>query len=126
MPLIEKNYSAATGRENTAITGFSMGGRESLNIGTRHPDLFGYVGAICPAPGATPVTNFKSEENAPSLIFITAGGNDETVYNIPEGYHNSLTSAGTPHIWHYYKAGYHGDNSIRAHLYNFVRAVFKA
>ncbi|MCQ2459392.1 MAG: carbohydrate binding domain-containing protein, partial [Ruminococcus sp.] len=126
MPLIEKNYSAATGRENTAITGFSMGGRESLNIGTKHPDLFGYVGAICPAPGATPVTKFTSEENAPSLIFITAGGNDQTVYNIPEGYHNSLTSAGTPHIWHYYNAGYHGDNSIRAHLYNFVRAVFKA
>ncbi len=126
MPLIEKNYSVATGKNNTAITGFSMGGRESLNIGTKHPDLFGYVGAICPAPGATPVTKFASDDAAPSLIFITAGGNDQTVYTTPNGYHESFNNAGTPHIWHYYTAGYHGDNSIRAHIYNFVRAAFQA
>ena len=53
MPYIQQNYSVLTGRENTAITGFSMGGRESLNIGFSRPDLFGYVGAMCPAPGLT-------------------------------------------------------------------------
>ncbi|MCQ2417882.1 MAG: carbohydrate binding domain-containing protein [Oscillospiraceae bacterium] len=126
MPLIESTYSVATGRENTAITGFSMGGRESLNIGTRHADLFGYVGAICPAPGASPKYKYTSEADAPSLIFITAGGNDEVVYTTPEGYHNDFTKNSVPHIWHYYQAGYHGDNSIRAHIYNFVRVIFKA
>ncbi len=126
MPLIEKEYSVATGRENTAITGFSMGGRESLNIGMKHPDLFGYVGAICPAPGASGAWKFASEEAAPSLIFITAGGNDTVVYSTPEGYHNNFTKNNVPHIWHYYQNGYHGDNSIHAHLYNFVRAVFQA
>ena len=126
MPLIEKEYSVATGRENTAITGFSMGGRESLNIGMKHPDLFGYVGAICPAPGASGAWKFASEEAAPSLIFITAGGNDTVVYSTPEGYHNNFTKNNVPHIWHYYESGYHGDNSIHAHLYNFVRAVFQA
>lgn len=126
MPLIEKEYSVAVGRENTAITGFSMGGRESLNIGMKHPDLFGYVGAICPAPGASGAWKFASEEAAPSLIFITAGGNDTVVYSTPEGYHNNFTKNSVPHIWHYYQNGYHGDNSIHAHLYNFVRAVFQA
>ena len=126
MPLIEKEYSVATGRENTAITGFSMGGRESLNIAMKHPDLFGYVGAICPAPGASGAWKFASEEAAPSLIMITAGGNDTVVYTTPEGYHNNFTQNNVPHIWHYYEGGYHGDNSIHAHLYNFVRAVFKA
>ena len=33
MPYINSNFSVKTGRENTAITGFSMGGRESLFIG---------------------------------------------------------------------------------------------
>ncbi|MDE7249437.1 MAG: esterase family protein, partial [Lachnospiraceae bacterium] len=54
MPFIKENYSIAEGRENTAIAGFSMGGRESLAIGLQRPDLFGYVGAIAPAPGLVP------------------------------------------------------------------------
>jgi len=38
MPYIEDNYSILTGRENTAIAGLSMGGRESLYIGFSIPD----------------------------------------------------------------------------------------
>ncbi len=125
MPHIEKTYSVKTGRENTAITGFSMGGRESLLIGTKRPDLFSYIGAICPAPGAS--TDFKlGTENDPHLIFLTAGDNDKTVYTVPSGYHNDMEKNNIPHIWHYVKGGYHGDNSIHAHLYNFVRYIFKA
>ncbi|MBR6579671.1 MAG: carbohydrate binding domain-containing protein [Ruminococcus sp.] len=126
MPLIEKEYSVATGRENTAITGFSMGGRESLLIGMKYPDKFGYVGAICAAPGVTGSFNFASEEAAPSLIFLTAGSNDEVVYTTPEGYHNNFTKNNVPHIWHYVNGGYHGENCIHAHIYNFARFAFKA
>ncbi len=125
VPHIEKTYSVKTGRENTAITGFSMGGRESLLIGTKRPDLFSYIGAICPAPGAS--TDFRlGTENDPHLIFLTAGDNDQTVYTVPSGYHNDMEKNNIPHIWHYVKGGYHGDNSIHAHLYNFVRYIFKA
>ena len=126
MPHIEKTYSVKTGKENTAITGFSMGGRESLLIGMNRPDLFGYVGAICPAPGVTGSFKWNSEKEAPSLLFITAGSNDTIVYSNPETYHNNFASNNVPHIWHYVNGGYHGDNSIHAHIYNFVRAVFKA
>ncbi len=125
MPHIEKTYSVKTGKDNTAITGFSMGGRESLLIGMQRSDLFGYVGSICAAPGVTGSFNWDSDE-APYLLFMTAGSNDTVVYDSPVGYHNSFTANGVPHIWHYVNGGYHGDNSIHAHLYNFVRAVFKA
>lgn len=128
MPYIEKNYSVKTGKENTAITGFSMGGRESLYIGMKCSDMFGYVGAICAAPGANdlvPTAEFKFTTDTPYLLLLTAGSNDQTVYNIPEGYHNTLTANGVPHIWHYVDGGYHGDNCIRAHLYNFCRFIFK-
>lgn len=125
MPHIESTYSVKTGRDNTAITGFSMGGRESLLIGMKRSDLFGYVGAICPAPGVTGAFKWNSDEEAPHLLFITAGSNDTVVYSNPENYHNNFTKNGVPHIWHYVSGGYHGDNSIHAHMYNFVRAIFK-
>lgn len=130
MPYIEANYSVKTGKDNTALTGFSMGGRESLYISNQRPDLFGYVGAICPAPGVSPGLiaegDFKFTDESPYLLLLTAGSDDTVVYSSPEGYHNILTSNGVPHVWHYVNGGYHGGNSIRAHMYNFVRAAFNA
>jgi len=124
MPEIEKNYSVKTGRENTAITGFSMGGRESLLIGMQRSDLFGYVGAICPAPGVSGAFKWAAGEE-PYLLMITGGSNDTVVYDNPKTYHENFQKNGVPHIWHYVNGGYHGDNSIHAHLYNFVRGIFK-
>lgn len=130
MPYMEQNYSIKTGRDNTAITGFSMGGRESLYIGFSRPDLFGYVGAMCPAPGLT--TDLLSDAQLtfgsvkPYLLFVSAGSNDTLIYQTPSGYHDAMTKNGTTHIWHYVNGGDHGGKTIRPHMYNFVRAVFKA
>ena len=44
MPFMKENYPIKEGRENTAVTGFSMGGREALYVGVTRPDLYGYVG----------------------------------------------------------------------------------
>ncbi|MBQ8012252.1 MAG: carbohydrate binding domain-containing protein [Oscillospiraceae bacterium] len=130
MPYIEANYSVLTGKDNTALTGFSMGGRESLYISNKMPDTFGYVGAICPAPGVSPgliaESDFRYTNGSPYLLLLTAGSNDTVVYDSPAGYHNILTNNNVPHIWHYVNGGYHGGNCIRAHMYNFVRAAFKA
>ncbi len=54
MPYVQENYSVLTGRDNQAIAGFSMGGRETLFIGLSRPALLAYVCAISPAPGLTP------------------------------------------------------------------------
>lgn len=130
MPFIESNYSVATGRENTAITGFSMGGRESIYIGLTHSDLFGYIGAVCPAPGVNTdlLTDstmvFVNEE--PYLFFISAGNNDGVVGGVPESYHTILENNGVDHVWHYVSGGAHGGNTIRPHMYNFVRFAFNA
>ena len=127
MPYMEKNYSIKTGRDNTAITGFSMGGRESLYIGLTRPDLFGYIGAMCPAPGVPlSADKYKFDSNEPYLFLISAGSNDTLIYSTPEGYHNNLTKNNTTHIWHYVNGGDHGGKTIRPHVYNFVRYIFKA
>ena len=138
MPYIESNFSVKTGRENTAITGFSMGGRESLFIGLTRSDLFGYVGAACPAPGLTPGSDLslhpgqlqenqlKPAYNQPYLIMLTGGGNDGTVGNQPSLYHNILTNNGVDHVWHSVTTGGHDATSVQPHFYNYLRYIFKA
>ena len=127
MPHIESKYSVATGRENTAVTGFSMGGRESLQIGMKYGDKFGYVGAICPAPGASGSWKWSNPDETPYLVMITGGTQDDVVgLNTPEGYHNNFTKNNVPHVWHVVNNGHHGDDSIHSHIYCFVRGIFQA
>ena len=138
MPFMEENYSVATGRENTAVVGFSMGGRESLCLGFSRPDLFGYVGAIAPAPGLTPgkdnfldhVGTFKEEELvfsdvSPEVLMICCGDVDGVVGKFPLSYHNILNSNGVNHIWWEIPGSNHGDPAISSGLYNFCKSIFK-
>lgn len=141
MPYMEQNYSIKTGRENTAISGFSMGGRESLYIGVMRPDLFGYIGAACPAPGVTPGSDMfmshpgnmqesefriKDTSNYPYLWLITGGTNDSVVGTFPQKYHNILTTNGQDHIWQEIQGGGHDASCVVPMMYNFMRNIFKA
>lgn len=141
MPFMKENYSVKTGRENTAVTGFSMGGREALYVGLTRPEIYGYVGSACAAPGifatvdgnmthegSIPQSEFgeKAKANPPYVILISAAKYDGTVGQHPESYHNALTSKGVEHIWHEIPDGGHGETSVRPHMYNFLRYIFKA
>ncbi len=148
MPYIQSHYSVKTGRENTAVAGFSMGGRESLYLGICKPDLFGYVCASSPAPGIVPATDFFlthfgsyipgtstrmtdadfkiAADQMPYLLMIAGGTNDQVVGTFPQQYHELFTKNGTDHIWTEVPGGSH-DGSVGIPLfYNFFRAVFKA
>ena len=140
MPYIESKYPVKTGRDHTAIAGFSMGGRESLYITISRPDLFGYMAASSPAPGVVPGVDMymthkgnmsESEFKIPSdkmpyLLMIGGGTNDSVVGNFPEQYHNLFSKNGTDHIWMSVQGGGH-DGSVGIPLfYNFFKAVFKA
>lgn len=129
MPFIEKNYPVATGRENTAITGFSMGGKEALQIGFEHPDLFGYIGGVCPAPGLNNSLftglNEKFGENKPRVILMSASEADTVVGKVPFGYEDQLNSNGIEHIFHKMTKAQHNQTSVIPHLYNFFRMLFK-
>lgn len=136
IPFIEGSFSVAKGRENTAVTGFSMGGRESLFIGFSHPEIFGYIGAVCPAPGLTPVNNspmhpgqmdeadMTFENNAPYMLLISASENDGVVGSFPKSYHNIMKKNGTEHIWHAMSSTGHDHTGVQPHLYNFFRVIF--
>lgn len=139
MPYIAQNYSIATGRENTAICGFSMGGRNALYIGYSRPDLFGYVGAFSPAPGVTPGNDFagmhkglftedefriKDTRYVPYVTFISCGTNDSVVGTFPKSYHEILTRNNQPHVWVEVPGADHDNTAISAGYYNFVSAAF--
>ena len=138
MPFMEENYSVKTGRENTAITGFSMGGREALYTGVTRSEVYGYVGAACPAPGIFATKDdFMTHEGcltesqfkpaaAPELLLISAAAFDGTVGDYPQSYHEALARNGADHLWQVIPNGDHGPATVTPHMYNFLRYVFKA
>lgn len=134
MPFIEENFSVAEGRENTAITGFSMGGRESLFIGVTEAERFGYVGAVCAAPGLTEGTGYPfmlTEDkltfggNKPELLLLSASEVDGVVGSNPATYKRILTDNGEELVWHSMASTGHDASSVTPHLYNYMRMIFQ-
>jgi putative tributyrin esterase len=46
---LEQKFPAATGQENRAIAGVSMGGYGAITLALKHPDLFGFAGGLSSA-----------------------------------------------------------------------------
>ena len=132
MPYMKANFPIAEGRENTAIAGLSMGGREALYIGLTMPETFGYVGAFCPAPGVLPynvekglfqTADFKAAEGLDTYILINAGKTDGVVGAWPKTYADTLTANGTANTFYVTNGGH--DFTVWKHgLYNFARNIF--
>lgn len=138
MPYINEHYSTLTGRENTAICGFSMGGRVTLHIGFTLQDTFRYIGAFCPAPGIfthndhdvnetglfTPETfTLQDQYMNDTLVMIVKGTTDGTVKQFPKDYHDALTANNVPHIYFELPGG-HDGSVYKPGLYNFLRRIF--
>lgn len=139
IPYIEEHYPVKKGKENTAVTGFSMGGRVALQIGFSHPESFGYIGAACPASGLFPETDASAHEdqmpeeemgfsdgNAPYLMYITGAEKDRTVGRYPEEVHHILLDKQVSHLWNEVPKLGHEKKSLRVHLNGFLQTLFKA
>ncbi|MBP5433351.1 MAG: polysaccharide deacetylase family protein [Ruminococcus sp.] len=118
-----------------------MGGREAIYCGIMRPDVFGYVGGACPAPGITPGTDsfmthpgcmqesefkFRNVGPEPEVFMITGGTNDSVVGTFPSQYSSILTKNGVNHVYQSIPGGGHGAESVKPHLYTFFRYAFKA
>ncbi len=80
MPRIAHDYRIRTGPKNTAIAGLSMGGAETLLVGVRHPELFGYVAAMSPGRGdfEDPAQNLQWTAKR-ELLWLSCGEDDPVV-----------------------------------------------
>ena len=137
MPHIESEYSVLTGRENTYLAGFSMGGRETIYITLQRPELFGYVCAISPAPGIVPTQDkfmthegqiqedemkFAEGAKEPNVFIVCCGSRDSVVGTYPKQYHELLEANGTDHIWYEITGADHDNNAIKSGLFNLLNA----
>ncbi|MCR4796400.1 MULTISPECIES: carbohydrate binding domain-containing protein [Ruminococcus] len=140
MPYIEEHYPVKTGRENTAVAGFSMGGRESLYIGMKCCDKVGYIGGGAPAPGIFPTKDqfmthpgVMSKDDlridppySPYLLMIAGGTSDGMVNDFPKQYSDLFTQHGTENIYISVPGGGHDSSTVIPLMYNFIRFIFKA
>ena len=140
MPYIESHYPVKTGRENTAVAGFSMGGRESLYIGIKCCDKVGYIGGGAPAPGIFPTKDqfmthpgVMSKDDmridppySPYLLLIAGGTSDNMVNDFPKQYSDLFTQHGTENIYLSVPGGGHDSSTVIPLMYNFIRFIFKA
>ena len=139
MPWMEDNYSVATGRENTAVAGLSMGAREALFIGMTMPETFGYTGAFSPGYGVFAYTaNGVSEDGmfTEETFTLPDEWKDITYIQIVNGISeggesalggtcsNVLKSHGVNH-WFYTTPGAHDFQTWKNGLYNMAKNIFK-
>ena len=75
VPMIEKTYRVAPGREKRAITGLSMGGGQAFTMGLKHLDMFAWVGQF--SSGLVSDTEFRLEKHLPGFLENAAKVNRE-------------------------------------------------
>lgn len=136
MPYINSHYSVKTDKANTAISGFSMGGRTALYLGFARQDLFGYVYAVAPArnvvPGntggsTTPLLsgfNIDKKYGGFKLLAIVAGVDDTLCGPSTEKYDELLNEAGIKHMYYRVK-GAHENAVWQSEFYNMAKRIFK-
>ena len=138
MPHVESEYSVRTGRENTYLAGFSMGGRETIFITLQRPELFGYVCAISAAPGIVATTDkfmthpgqlsedevkFADGATEPDVFILCCGTKDSVVGTYPKSYHELLEANGSDHVWYEISGADHDNNAIKSGLYNLFKQI---
>lgn len=87
LPLAEKAYKVSAKPAERAISGLSMGGAETLYVGLRHLDKFGWIGAMSSAPqlfgkpdDAFPALSDKDNARI-KLLWIACGKQDGLLKN---------------------------------------------
>jgi enterochelin esterase family protein len=134
IPMIEKNYRVAPGRESRAITGLSMGGGQAFTIGLKHMDLFAWVGEF--SSGLVSDTDFKLEKHLPGfldhpgevnrklkLLFLSCGTEDPR-YPGQLDLADNLKEHGIKFVW-YPSPGVHEWKVWRHALAEFGQKVFQ-
>jgi enterochelin esterase-like enzyme len=66
IPMIDRTYRVALGRESRAITGLSMGGGQAFMIGLKHLDRFAWVGEF--SSGLVSDKDFRLEKHLPGFL----------------------------------------------------------
>lgn len=133
MPYINEHYSTLQDRENTAIAGFSMGGRETMLTAFAYPEKFGYVGAFSSAGFDSSVVSFSSDvpdfkttsDNKFEYLMLAIGSSDYSTGHITRALGSKLAKNGVI----YEKKTYNGGHDFyvwKCALYDFAQKIFQS
>ncbi len=127
IPLVEKNYRLAEGRDHRAIAGLSMGARQSLTVGLSTLDRFAWIGAFSGGidPDVVkPLLQSPTETNAKLRLLWIACGRDDSYLTPTQTFAAALASSGIRHDWRLTDGG-HTWPVWRGYLVDFVPLLFR-
>lgn len=132
MPYVNSQYSTLTGKDNTAIAGYSMGGREAMLTAFDYQDVFGWVGAFSSASfgenvvsSSTYVPDFTLDEGSDGFRYvqITVGMLD-TLAPVSSGICDKLDAIDVEYTYESV-FGMHDPSVWRGALKTFVQNIFR-
>lgn len=136
MPYINSHYPVKTGKENTALAGYSMGGRNAIAVAFTHQELFQYVGAFAPEnviaemgidTEYTPVVDsiaLDKQSGGFGLFLIVVGRQDDDCGYVSYALRTYLDGKKIPYSF-YDMDGGHEDVVWQNALYNFALRIFQ-
>lgn len=124
LPRMQADYRLRAGRESAAIGGLSRGGAWALYLGSRHPDLFAFIGAHSPAlfygdMGAFPLRLRDLPAGQKPSFYVDAGNNDPDLAVI-QTIVQWIDNQNLEYEWHA-NVGFHDEKYWRAHLPDYLR-----
>jgi len=129
MPYIKHHYRTLEGRDHRAIAGLSMGGGHALEIGLKHPELFGWVAGFSSAAPFEELDRTwgplgpKWEAAPPKLLWM-ACGKEDFLLERNQVFVNWLEASGIEHQWHVSDGG-HEWRVWRRYLTSLLPSLFQ-
>lgn len=154
VPYVDAHYPTIADRKHRAVSGLSMGGHGAFWLASRHPDLFGAVGATSggvdirpfterwkiaeaigtPEPNPEAWSQWTAAGTIPTikdagLAIIFDCGSSDFFHQVNEQFHRDLLEAGVPHDYISRPGTHNWDywrNSVLYHMLFFNEFFNKA
>ena len=133
IPTIDAAFRTQAYREHRAMAGLSMGGGQTLQITSKHLDLFGWIGSF-----SAPLRNFdlKTSMNGVltdaaafnkrvRLFWIGSGTGETAIHDAASQLHTSLEAAGIKHVMFESAGTSHEWQTWRRSLNDFAPRLFR-
>jgi enterochelin esterase-like enzyme len=124
IPYVDKNYRTIANREHRSLGGLSYGGGWTVNLGFKHPELFGALGLHSPAifkndaPFVEKIIQTIPQETRPKLWLDIGDADMELTQGIL--FEEILTRNEYIHEFHRF-SGDHTENYWGAHVGQYLR-----
>jgi enterochelin esterase family protein len=134
MPLVERRFRVQANRDNRAVAGLSMGGRQATTIGLKYLDEFAFIGAF--SSGSATDEGAKVSAYLPALlpsgsdlnktltVFFLSCGTEDPRYQSHLEVVSTLKARGIKYVW-YSTGGGHEFKVWRSSLAELLPMLFQ-